>query len=209
MSLWLIRTREKDEGRALAEGILMPGWEEIPTLLLTSKKNEIKALVRKATPDIDPDERSRLVWQLVGFRTKLLDDHTVIVPLQSGSVAVGRAVGEYRFDPDSGHVRRVRWLTRSLDAACLDPMTRHLAGLPLRAVKIGRKPDEQRVIQACKKASRGAPAAFGASLAMERKVTRSEAQDIIDARWGAFTLDGERALQFFDRKNGRSKRATN
>ncbi|MFC0038791.1 hypothetical protein [Actinomadura rayongensis] len=114
---WLVRggRRGERERVALADGLVIVGWNELGDMSRAATKEELRALIAQAYPGGGKARIANWTGQLWRFRAVIeVGDHVVMPVKSRGTIAIGRVTGpyEYRADApeDSRHVRPVRWL---------------------------------------------------------------------------------------------------
>ncbi|MEV0336144.1 CBS domain-containing protein [Nocardia sp. NPDC050717] len=115
---WLVRagSHGQREGRALAEGSVIVGWDEVGDLRKYRTWEELKAGIRRAYPEASATVVGNWAGQLWKFGTEIVEGDLVVMPLKgpAGVVAIGRVAGEYEYreqEPESfRQVRRVEWV---------------------------------------------------------------------------------------------------
>jgi restriction system protein len=117
-SAWLIRGGEKGEREdsALAEGLVIAGWEELGDIQGCMTRESIRQVLRQTYPDSAENIIANWTGQLWRFRHQIAGGDLVVMPLHTrpGSVAIGEVTGAYQYRADQSpgfrHVRPVKWL---------------------------------------------------------------------------------------------------
>lgn len=102
----------QDERYCLESGVVGAGWEETPDLTGASDRDAIRSIVETVHPATAVANYTGQLWRL---RHGVEAGDLVVLPLKTSSqIAIGRAVGGYRYDPDRDEGRRhvipVEWL---------------------------------------------------------------------------------------------------
>ena len=91
-SAWLIRGGEKGEREdsALAEGLVIAGWEELGGIQDCMTRESIRQVLRQTYPDSAENIIANWTGQLWRFRHQILEGDLVVMPLHTrpGSVAM-------------------------------------------------------------------------------------------------------------------------
>lgn len=127
MRAWVVRAGQNgaNESAALADGMVVTGWDAIGDLSATAVRDDIKTMVAAAYPDESPYRVGNWTGQIHRFRHEMGIGDLVLLPLRSSLVAIGRVVGDYEYRADAGpgrqHLRRVEWLVRDLARTSFEP----------------------------------------------------------------------------------------
>ena len=127
MTAWMVRAGRNGENEdfALEKGLAVIGWDELDDLSGVASFEEMKGVCEKAYPDSKPMRISNFAGQLSIFVLRIGIGDLVVLPLKTRSaVAVGRATGPYRYEPDfpdgARHVRAVEWIRKDIPRTDLD-----------------------------------------------------------------------------------------
>lgn len=122
MRAWVVRAGRhgEREQQALKEGVVLVGWDQVDDLGNTVNRDDVKVAVAAAYPDASSHWIGNVTGQLHRFRHEIAEGDLMLLPLRSGTVAVGRVAGGYEYRPEGGgssfpHVRRVEWLLKDVD----------------------------------------------------------------------------------------------
>jgi restriction system protein len=115
---WLVRGGEQGEReeKALREGLVIAGWNELGDLSGCGSRESIRHALKQTYPEVAENVISNWTGQLWRFREQIAPGDLVVMPLHTrlGRVAIGRITGpyEYRHDEPPGfrQVRTMEWL---------------------------------------------------------------------------------------------------
>lgn len=118
MSIWLVRAGQhgEQEDAALAKGIVVIGWGELPDLSRVKTKADLSQLMKDTYPNEGPHTLTNWTGQVWAFRDRIKVNDLVVLPLKTRSaIAIGQVNGpyEYNLGGDEGewcHTRNVKWL---------------------------------------------------------------------------------------------------
>lgn len=118
MAIWLVRAGRhgEQEDAALAKGIAVIGWEELPDLSRVNTKEELAQLMKGTYPNEGPNTLTNWTGQVWAFRDRIKLNDLVVLPLKTRSaIAIGQVYGpyEYKSAGQAGgwcHTRNVKWL---------------------------------------------------------------------------------------------------
>jgi restriction system protein len=152
MTLWLVRAGRHGEGEgvALQQNLAVIGWRELPDLSSIVTRDELAALLRNTYPDATAKKLTNWESQIWPFIQVIVPGDLVALPLktQSGTVAIGRVVGPYKYradlPADSKHSREVEWL-KEIPRTQFDQDLRHSLGAFMTVCRIKRNNAEDRV----------------------------------------------------------------
>lgn len=113
---WLIRAGKRggNEDFNLDKGLAGLDWRAIPDLRRVASRDELKGLVRDASPDAKERSVSVQTNQLWRFKTEVRVGDLVVLPLKTtGQIALGTVTRAYWYreaeDPYNRHVVTVDW----------------------------------------------------------------------------------------------------
>jgi restriction system protein len=152
MALWLVRAGRHGEGEgvALQQNLAVIGWRELPDLSGITARDELAALLRSVYPNAAPKKLSNWESQIWPFIQVIAPGDLVALPLktQSGTVAIGRITGPYKYcadlPPEAKHSRAVEWL-KEIPRTQFDQDLRHSLGAFMTVCRIKRNNAEERV----------------------------------------------------------------
>lgn len=152
MAVWLVRLDKTGdcEDLALAQGLVIVGWTEVPDLSSTRSRDEVMHLCQAAYPKKPAGTIAHWSRQLWTFKERIQQGDLVIVPLRKRSgFAIGSVVGpyEYRHDlPGSAcHVRPAKWINMLISRSAFDPDLLASLGSIATISQIERNQAEQRI----------------------------------------------------------------
>lgn len=119
---WLVRGGEtgEREDRALAEGLVIAGWQELGDISGCRTREGIRQALKGTYPEVADKVIGNWTGQLWRFKEQISHGDLVVMPLKTrpGRVAVGRVAGPYAYrekEPEGfRQVRRVEWLRDDL-----------------------------------------------------------------------------------------------
>ncbi|MQS37499.1 CBS domain-containing protein [Streptomyces katsurahamanus] len=125
MRAWTVRggrDGEREE-KALAEELVIVGWEEVGDLGGCGSLDEVAELLATAYPEKKPGTRDSWARQLWRFMSMEVGDYVVMPRKHLRVMAVGRLVGPYEYRaqaaPGFRHVRRTDWVRRGVERAAV------------------------------------------------------------------------------------------
>lgn len=155
MAVWTVKGGQhgEREERCLDHGVIGGGWEEIPDLSNVASKDELAVICEQAEPGWSAKTRSNYVGQLWSLRERMEQGELVALPLKtSGTVAIGRVNGPYKYREDLGsdfkHARGVEWLETSVERDAFDQDLLYSFGAFLTIGRVQRENAEQRILKA-------------------------------------------------------------
>src|SRR4051812_29079781 len=127
MALWLIRAGRKgeDEDFALQHGVAVIGWGELPDLTSIESREELDRLCRDTYPEETRHAYANMVGQIWTFRARIHIGDLIVLPLKRrGTIAVGKVVGPYTYQPDYyqdvRHTHPVEWVRTDIARDAID-----------------------------------------------------------------------------------------
>lgn len=115
---WAIRHGENGEyeSTALAEGIALIGFRQVPSLATADNGDKVKALVREAYPDASAHSNGSRSGQLHRFRNHIRNGDVVALKLKTspGFAAIGTVASEYEYrdvEDEPRHSLGVDWIS--------------------------------------------------------------------------------------------------
>lgn len=119
MTMWLMRAGKagEREATALAQGLAIAGWDNLPDLTPCTSRDKLDAVLKAAYPGQKTRTLNNWHGQMWAVRETMQPGDLVVLPLKSRPViALGVVSGSYayRTDLDGGpvHTRPVEWLTQ-------------------------------------------------------------------------------------------------
>lgn len=178
MALWLVRAGRNGEREdlALEEGLVVIGWDELPSLESYQSRDEILAVCQQVYEDEKLNTLRNWAAQLYTFRGRIQQGDLVALPLkQQAAIAFGEIVGDYEYRPDlptgAAHARKVRWIRTDVPRTAIGTDLLYSLGAFLTVAQIKRNNAEERI-----KAIIG-----GASESSTQKTPAGEADEAEDA----------------------------
>jgi restriction system protein len=154
MRAWMVRAgrRGEREARALDDGAVFVGWDEVGDLSEVDSREELRTLLGAIYPELSPQVIANWTGQLWRFREEIVHGDLVVMPV-SGSgrrqVAVGTVTGPYRYaasaEPGCRHRRAVEWQRKDIDRDMVDPDLRDSMGSLLTVFELSRNQAAQRI----------------------------------------------------------------
>lgn len=128
MALWLVRAGRSGEreAEALAEGLKVIEWDELPDLSAARLRDDLETLCRNTYPNAKVNTVRNWVGQLWAFRELIETGDIVALPLKtSAAVAFGHVTGPYKYldsHPSAiRHVHTVEWLKTDVPRSNIQP----------------------------------------------------------------------------------------
>ena len=149
--VWLVRAGQHggDEAIALAKGIAVIGFRDVPNLAQAQSRDHVISLIQQASPQ-DPLNRIRN-WasQLYAFAHRMEVGDIVVLPLKtsSGKIALGRVTGPYKQLTISGekrHTRKVDWVQPDVLRTDIEQDLLYSLGAFMTVCRIRRNDAEKR-----------------------------------------------------------------
>ena len=100
---WLIRAGRHGEREDfnIGHGIASMGWDDLPDLAGTSRREDMTAMIRTAMPDASESRIAAYAGQLWTVRARVRPGHLVVLPRKKTSqIALGIVTREYRYRND-------------------------------------------------------------------------------------------------------------
>ncbi|HEU0123959.1 MAG TPA: restriction endonuclease [Bryobacteraceae bacterium] len=151
MAIWLVRAGQHGEREeaALEKGLVIIGWEDLPTLSGVKSRDDLAQLLKDTYPDQGPNTLSNWRGQLWAFRDRIQKDDLVVLPLKRRSaIAIGRVTSDYTYLPDGidgFHARSVKWLKTDLPRSAFDQDLLYSFGAFMTVCQIRRNNAEVRI----------------------------------------------------------------
>lgn len=154
-NVWTVkggRSGERED-RLLEHGLIGGGWEQLPSLEGVPSKDALAEVFSEAYPEAAARTASNYVGQLWSLVARMGEGDLVVLPLKStGTVAVGRVSGPYRYRDDLGtdlrHTRPVTWMTTDVPRDAFDQDLLYSFGAFLTIGRVRRAEAEARVLAA-------------------------------------------------------------
>lgn len=152
MALWLVRAGRNGEREdlALEEGLVVIGWDELPSLEPYQSRDEILTVCQQVYEDEKLNTLRNWAAQLYTFRGRIQQGDLVALPLkQQAAVAFGEIVGDYEYRPDlptgAAHARKVRWIRTDVPRTAIGTDLLYSLGAFLTVAQIKRNNAEERI----------------------------------------------------------------
>ncbi|MFC7329199.1 CBS domain-containing protein [Marinactinospora rubrisoli] len=115
---WLVRGGRdgERENAAIAEGLMIAGWDEVGDLSACTTREALRSELRRTYPDFGKALIANWTGQLWRFRSVIAVGDLIVLPMKTrhAMVAIGRVTGDYVFRAGAPvgfrHVRSVEWL---------------------------------------------------------------------------------------------------
>lgn len=126
---WLVRGGERGEREelALAEGLVIAGWEGLGNIGDCSTREGIRQALKQTYPEVAENVIANWTGQLWRFKEQIAEGDLVVMPLHTrpGRVAIGRVTGPYKYrekEPEGfRHIRQVEWRQADLPRDAFRP----------------------------------------------------------------------------------------
>jgi restriction system protein len=152
MTAWMVRAGRNGEREetALEERVVVIDWRELDDLSGATNRDEIRARLASAAPHLSDNAVTNYAGQIWSFVGRIQKGDLVVLPLKSSAaVALGRVVGDYRFEPeaplDARHRRRVEWLREDVPRSALGQDLLYTLGAFLTVCQVRRNNAEDRL----------------------------------------------------------------
>jgi len=152
MPLWMVRAGRhgEQEQRALSNGFVTIGWNELPDLSKINTKDDLKKIYVKTYPGQKKMATANEVGQIWRFLKGINIDDLVALPLKTQSaIAVGKVTGSYEYRKDLGeiirHIRKVNWIRPDIPRTDFDQDLLYSLGAFMTVCQISRNDAETRI----------------------------------------------------------------
>lgn len=152
MTVWMVRAGKdgEREDTALEEKIVVLGWRELEDLSGVTSRDEVRARLVSVAPHLSNSAVSNYAGQIWSFIGRIEKDDLVVLPLRaSAAIAIGRVVGDYRYEPtapsDARHRRAVQWLREDAPRSTFGQDLLYSLGAFLTVCQIKRNNAEERI----------------------------------------------------------------
>lgn len=152
MTVWMVRAGRdgEREDTALEDRVVLIGFPELNDLSAVSSRDEVRALLATAAPHLSDNAISNYAGQVWSFIGRIQVGDLVALPLKSSAaIAIGKVVGEYRYDPnappDARHRRAVDWLREDVPRSAFGQDLLYSLGAFLTVCQIKRNNAEDRI----------------------------------------------------------------
>ncbi len=152
MAFWMVRAGRHGESEqfALAEGVAVIGWDDLPDLSTVQSRDDLAQLMQQTYPDKGARVLGNWTGQVWAFIREIKTSDLVAIPLKTTStIAVGEVTGEYQHritgHAESLHLRPVKWLNAELPRSAFDQDILYSLGSLLTVCQIRRNNAETRV----------------------------------------------------------------
>jgi restriction system protein len=154
-TVWTVkggRSGERED-RLLEHGLIGGGWEALPSLNGIGSREELASVYQEAYPEAAPKTRANYVGQLWSLVSRMAEGDLVVLPLKTtGTIAVGRLSGAYRYREDLGedlrHTRPVDWIATDVPRDAFDQDLLYSFGAFLTFGRVRRSLAEERIMAA-------------------------------------------------------------
>lgn len=153
MSVWMIRAGKQGQHEqfCLDNGLIGPGWHEVPDLSATRTREDIKAIVEDVYSGSNASV-ANYTGQLWRLRHGVQPDDLVVLPLKTSSqVAIGKVTGTYRYDDTADLYRRhtipVEWIVTDIPRTAIRQDLLFSLGSAMTVCALNRNDAERRITQ--------------------------------------------------------------
>jgi restriction system protein len=151
MTVWMVRAGKDgaQEEMALAEGLAVIGWSELPDLSPITTRAALREALSAAYPEEKAKTLSNWESQIWPLRDTIQDGDLVVLPLKTrADIAIGRVTGPYAYRTDLPkgpyHTRPVDWL-KELPRNAFDQDLLYSLGAFMTVCRIERNNAEGRI----------------------------------------------------------------
>lgn len=152
MPLWMVRAGRhgEQEQKAIDNGFVTIGWNELPDLSDIRTKDELKKLYNKVYPGQKKMTIANEVGQIWRFLKEINIGDLGALPLKTQSaIAIGKVTGPYEYRKDFGdiirHIRKVNWIKVDIPRTDFDQDLLYSLGAAMTVCQIRRNNAETRV----------------------------------------------------------------
>ena len=151
MAVWVARAGRhgEQEQYAMNNGMAVIGWDEVPDVSGTEKRDDLLPLLISIYPDEAENTLKNWETQIWAFSKRIGEGDLVILPRKrTSTVAIGRATGAYRFVPDAPagcrHQLPVEWIKKDIPRQSIDSDLRYSIGGAMTVFQVSRNRAEDR-----------------------------------------------------------------
>jgi len=152
MAVWMVRAGRhgEQENIALGKGLAVVGWDEMSDMSGVNSRGGTRALYEESYPDASKKKAANHTGQLWGFQGRIQEGDIVVLPMKTRSaVALGRAIGPYKYEPDNApgakHTRTVKWTREDVPRSDFGQDLLYSLGAFLTVCQIKRNNAEERI----------------------------------------------------------------
>ena len=152
MALWMVRAGKhgEQEQRAIENGIVTIGWNELPDLSSVESKKELERPYKKEYPDAKKRSMANEVGQIWRFLKQIKEGDLVALPSKfQSTIAIGKVEGVYEYRTDLGddihHIRKVNWIKTDIPRTDFEQDLLYSFGAYMTVCRISRNNAETRV----------------------------------------------------------------
>jgi len=152
MPIWMVRAGRhgEQEEKAIDNGFVTIGWNELPDLSNIGTKDELKKLYNRVYPGQKKMTIANEVGQIWRFLREISIGDLVALPLKTQSaIAIGRVTGPYEYRTDLGdiirHIRKVEWIRVDIPRTDFDQDLLYSLGAAMTVCQIRRNNAEARI----------------------------------------------------------------
>lgn len=153
MAVWIVKGGQHGEfeQQFLTQGVVgKGGW--LPDFSSVRSVDELRHLFEEQNPDAKKSQVSNHVGQFWSLLSRIKMGELVVVPLKTtGTIAIGRIDGDYRYQDDPGgllHIRPVRWLQTDIPRDAFDQDLLYSFGAFITIGRVQRDRAEGRILAA-------------------------------------------------------------
>jgi len=152
MSVWLVRAGRNGEHEnfAIENKQAVIGWDELPDLAQVDSRDKLSDLMQQGYPDKGKGAIANFVGQVWAFRMCIERADLIVLPLKTRSmIAIGKCVGEYKYQPanpvGARHTCPVEWLREDIPRDAFGQDLLYSFGAFMTVCQVKRNNAEQRI----------------------------------------------------------------
>lgn len=154
MALWVVRAgaHGETEEYALERNVVTIGWDELGDLKEVQTREALQKRMDETYADSKITTTRMWTGEVWAVREAISINDFVAIPLKTrAAIAVGRVVGEYKFDPagpqEGKHQRQVQWIRKDLPRKDVDQDILYSMGSSLAVFQVERNNAQQRILK--------------------------------------------------------------